>query len=164
MLCHHTRRVGFVALPLEILKLGCDELCVVKVVQGEPVEHCAREDAVGVRDDLRVRALQGLDRNGPSWSQAARRITRDLHTHSLTETLDCHDHPKLALHGRCLPGCGHDTSATHDNETTFLYRPDPFQSARGMDFLAAEHHTGATASLLPSGGGGTPPFQKLGPL
>ena len=39
-----------------------------------------------VRNDLGVCAFQGLGRNGPSWNQVARRITRDLHTYSLDLT------------------------------------------------------------------------------
>ena len=61
----------------------------------------------------------------PSWNQVVRRITRDLHTHYLIESLDCDGHPKLVLHRRCLPpGCGRNASATCDIETTFLYRPE----------------------------------------
>ena len=73
-----------------------------------------------IRNDLRVRTFQGLNRNGPSWDQVVRRITRDLHSHALIETLDCDAQPKLVLHRRCLPGCSHDTSAA------FLYRANPF--------------------------------------
>ena len=102
-----------------------------------------------VRNNLGVHTFQGLGRNGPSWNQVVRRIIRDLHAHSLIETLDCDGHPKLVLNRRCLPGCGHDTSATRDIETAFLYRPDVFQLARSMGLLAAEHHTGDTVSLLP---------------
>ena len=53
-----------------------------------------------------------------------RRSTRDLHTHALIESLEC-DVPKMTLHRRCLPGCGHCTPATRDIETCFLYRLAP---------------------------------------
>ena len=62
--------------------------------------------------------FQGLGRNGPFWKQVVRRITRDLQTHSLIETLNCNDHSKLVLHRRSMPGCGHNTSASRDIETT----------------------------------------------
>ena len=62
------------------------------------------------RNDLGVRTFQGLGRNGPSWDQVVRRITRDLHSHAFIETLDYDAQPKVALDRRCLPGSGHDTS------------------------------------------------------
>ena len=79
------------------------------------------------RNDLGVWTFQGLGRNGPSWTQVVRRVARDLHSHALIKTLDCDKQPKQTLHRRCLPGCGHDTSATRDIETLFLYRLDPLR-------------------------------------
>ena len=63
-----------------------------------------------IRTDLGVRTFQGLGKNSPSRKQVVRRITRDLHTHRLIESLDCEIRPRVPLHCRCLPGCGHATS------------------------------------------------------
>ena len=60
------------------------------------------------------------------------------------------------LHRRCLAGCGHDASATRDIETFFLYRLDP------LHVTGAYVPSGQAASLLPSGGGGSPSISKLG--
>ena len=73
-----------------------------------------------------------------------------MHSRAFIETLDGGAQPKLVLHrrSRCLPGCGHDASATRDIETTFLYRIDPL-------YLKSSVH--------PPNAGPHPPFQKLGP-
>ena len=54
-----------------------------------------------IRTDLGVRTFQGLGKNSPSCEQVVRRITRDLHTHRLIESLDCEIQPHVPLHRRC---------------------------------------------------------------
>ena len=66
--------------------------------------------------------LAEIARHGTKWCDPS---PRDLHSHALIETLNCDNQPKQMLHRCCLPGCGHDTSATRDIETCFLYRLDP---------------------------------------
>ena len=108
------------------------------------------------RTDLGVRTFQGLGKNSPSREQVARRITRDLHSQPLIESLDCELQPQVPLRRRCLPGCGYSAPATRDTETCFMYRIYP---------LVISHPQvppGCTASLLPSGGGGSPSFSKFG--
>ena len=112
-----------------------------------------------IRTDLGVRTFQGLGKNSPAREQVVRRITRDLHTHRLIESLACESRLQVPLHRRCLPGCSHATSITRDIETSFVYRLQP----RLVGPPPAS--TVFTPSLLPSGGGGggLPPFQKLTP-
>ena len=78
-----------------------------------------------IRTDLGVRTFQGLGKNSPAREQVVRRITRDLHTHLLIESLECQPRLQVPLHRRCLPGCGHETSVTRDIETSFVYRLQP---------------------------------------
>ena len=78
-----------------------------------------------IRTDLGVRTFQGLGKNSPSREEVVRRITRDLHTHRLIESLDCENRPCVPLHRRCLPGCGYATPLTRDIETCFMYRLQP---------------------------------------
>ena len=78
-----------------------------------------------VRTDLGVRTFQGLGRNAPLREQVVRRLTRDAHTHQILESLPCELHLQVPLHRRCLPGCGPQTSATRDIQTTFVYRLQP---------------------------------------
>ena len=100
--------------------------------------------------DLGVRAFQSLGKNSPSREQVVRRITRDLHTHTLIESLDCDLYPKATLHRCCLPGCGCNTPATRDIETCFMHRTHPLIVSHPHD------PRGSLASLLPSEGrGGT---------
>ena len=69
-----------------------------------------------------------------------RRITRDLHTHRLIESLACESRLQVPLHRRCLPECSHATSITRDIETSFV-----------------DHHPCSRCFLLPfflRGGGG----------
>ena len=54
-----------------------------------------------------------------------RRLTRDAHTHQILESLPCEIHLQVPLHRRCLPGCGPQTSATRDIQTSFVYRLQP---------------------------------------
>ena len=77
-----------------------------------------------------------------------RRITRDLHTHTLIESLDCDLYPKPTLHRRCLLGSGCNTPATRRIETCFMYRIHP---------LTVSHPQ-------PPGSPAYHPFQNLGLL
>ena len=104
-----------------------------------------------IRTDLGVRTFQGLGKNAPLQAQVVRRLTQDVHTHQILESLPCELHLQVPLHRRCLPGCGPQTSATRDIQTTFVYRlhpsllipcatsrelsPAPFPSGRGGVFL-----------------------------
>ena len=110
-----------------------------------------------IRTDLGVRTFQGLGKSSPSREQAVRRITRDFHTHRLVESLDCEIRPRVPLHRRCLPGCGHATSLTRDIYTCFLYRLQPRVACPPM--------VPPVVFLFPfsslGGGGGPHPFQKL---
>ena len=56
-----------------------------------------------IRTDLGVRTFQALGKNSPAREQAVRRITRDLHTHRLVESLACESRLHAPLHRRCLP-------------------------------------------------------------
>ena len=54
----------------------------------------------------------------------------------------------MPLHRRCLPGCGPQTSATRDIQTTFIYRlQPPFQ-------LPCVPFKELSPAPFPSGGGG----------
>ena len=101
-----------------------------------------------IRTDLGVRAFQGLGRNSPTREQVVRRITRDLHTHQLIESLPCDSFLKVPLHQRCLPHCGYNTSVARDIETTFVYRLQPRVGGPPPSVQDCD------PSLLPSGGGG----------
>ena len=57
-----------------------------------------------IRTDLGVRAFQALGKPSSSREQVLRRITRDLHTRRLIESLDCEIRPHVPLHRKCLPG------------------------------------------------------------
>ena len=78
-----------------------------------------------IRTDLGVRTFQGLGRNAPLREQVVRRLTRDAPTHQILESLPCDVHLQMPLHRRCLPGCGPQTSATRDIQTTLIYRLQP---------------------------------------
>ena len=73
-----------------------------------------------IRTDLGVRTFQGLGKNAPLREQVVRRLTRDADTHQVLESLPCELHLQVPLHRRCLPGCGPQTSATRDIQTTFV--------------------------------------------
>ena len=103
-----------------------------------------------VRTDLGVRTFQGLGRNAPLRDQVVRRLTRDAHTHQILESLPCDIHLQVPLHRRCLPGCGPQTSATRDIQTTFVYRLRP-----SLPILCATTKELSPAPF-PSGGGGVP--------
>ena len=109
-----------------------------------------------VRTDLGVRTFQGLGRNAPKREQVVRRLTKDLHTAQILESLPCELHLQVSLHRRCLPGCGPHTWATRDIQTTFVCRPSPFSRVPkppGEELSPAP---------LPSGGGGfLVPFSVL---
>ena len=47
-----------------------------------------------IRTDLGVRTFQGLGKNSPAREQVVRRITRDLHTNRLIESLPCESHSR----------------------------------------------------------------------
>ena len=98
--------------------------------------------------DLGVRAFQGLGKNSPAREQVVRRITRDLRTHRLIESLEGEPRLQVPLHRRCLPGCGHATPVTRDIETSFVYRLQPRLLGPSPVPLVQ------SPSLLPWGGGG----------
>ena len=75
--------------------------------------------------DLGVRPFQGLGKNSPAREQVVRRITRDLHTHRLLESLACESLLQVPLHRRCLPECSYANSVTRDVETTIVHRLQP---------------------------------------
>ena len=101
-----------------------------------------------IRTDLGVRTFQGLGRNAPLREQVVRRLTRDAHTHQVLESLPCELHLQVPLHRRCLPGCGPQTSATRDIQTTFVYRLQP---SLQVPLVTSEELSPAP---FPSGGGG----------
>ena len=109
-----------------------------------------------IRTDLGVRTFQGLGKNAPLRDQVVRRLTQDVHTHQILESLPCEFHLQVPLHRRSLPGCGPQTSATRDIQTTFVYRLRPpllMPSATSRELSPA---------LFPWGGGGFPcPFLRL---
>ena len=86
-----------------------------------------------------------------------RRITRDLHTHRLIESLSCESCLRAPLHRKHLPDCSYTSSNTRDIETTFLYRLQPRLVGPPPSLLDIP------PSLLPSGGGGgSTSFSKIG--
>ena len=101
-----------------------------------------------VRTDLGVRTFQGLGKNAPKREQVVRRLTRDAHTHQVLESLPCEIHLQVPLHRRCLPGCGPQTCATRDIQTTFVYRLQPFS------FTPSVVPEELSPAPFPSGGGG----------
>ena len=56
-----------------------------------------------IRTDLGVRTFQGLGKNSPAKEQVVCRITRDLHTRRLIESLACESHLQVPLHRKRLP-------------------------------------------------------------
>ena len=66
-----------------------------------------------IRNALGVQTFQGLSRNGPSWPQVIRRVTRDFQSRQILESLDWDNLPKLVLHKSCLPGCSWDCHQRH---------------------------------------------------
>ena len=111
-----------------------------------------------IRTDLGVRTFQGFGENSPAREQVVCRITRDLHTHRLLESLACESHLQAPLHRKRLPNCSPVNSNTRDIVTTFVYR-----------LLARLNGSSPSLvdfppSLLPSGGGGggSASFSKIG--
>ena len=105
-----------------------------------------------IRTDLGVRTKQGLGKNSPFREQVVRRITRDLHTHRLIESLDCEIRPRR----RCLPGCGHATSYTRHRDLL----PASRSTTRGLSTFVA-YLVYSFPSSFGGGGGGARPFQKF---
>ena len=101
-----------------------------------------------VRTDLGVRTFQGLGKNAPLRAQVVRRLTKDAHTHQILESLPCDPHLHVSLHRRCLPGCGPQSCATRDIQTTFVYRLNP---SLLTPYVASRELSPAP---FPSGGGG----------
>ena len=101
-----------------------------------------------IRTDLGVRTFQGLGKNAPLREQVVRRLTRDAHTHQILESLPCDIYLQVPLHRRCLPGCGPQTSATRDIQTTFVYRLRPSFS------VLRDTTRELSPAPFPSGGGG----------
>ena len=102
-----------------------------------------------VRTDLGVRTFQGLGKNAPKREQAVRRLTRDVHTSQILESLPCEIHLQVPLHRRCLPGCGPHTCATRHIQTTFVYRLQP------LSFTPHANIEELSPAPFPSGGGGS---------
>ena len=103
-----------------------------------------------VRTDLGVRAFQGLGKNAPKRDQVVRRLTKDVHTQQILESLPglpCEVHLQVPLHRRCLPGCGPHTCATRDIQTTFVYCLLP------LSFTPAVVPEELSPAPFPSGGG-----------
>ena len=107
------------------------------------------------RTDLGVRTFQGLGRNAPKREQVVRRLTKDLHTAQILESLPCEPHLQVSLHRRCLPGCGPHTWATRDIQTTFVYKPLPFSR------IPKPPGEELSPAPLPSGGGVPCSFLRL---
>ena len=101
-----------------------------------------------VRTDLGVRAFQGLGKNAPLRAQVVRRLTKDAHTHQILESLPCDLHLHVPLHRRCLPGCGPQSCATRDIQTTFVYLLHP------SSLIPRVTTRELSPSPFPSGGGG----------
>ena len=101
-----------------------------------------------IRTDLGVRSFQGLGKHAPKREQVVRRLTRDLHTQQILESLPCEVHLQVPLHRRCLPGCGPHTCNTRDIQTTFVYRLQPWS------FSPSAVPEELTPAPFPSGGGG----------
>ena len=126
-----------------------------------------------IRTDLGVRTFQGLGKNAPLRAQVVRRLTKDVHTHQILESLPCDPHLHVPLHRRCLPGCGPQSCATRDIQTTFVYRlhpsvltpyvatrelsPAPFPSGGGGGLSLSSSLSPPSLSLLLRG----PPFSQF---
>ena len=89
-----------------------------------------------------------LGKNAPLRAQVVRRLTKDVHTHQILESLPCDPHLHVPLHRRCLPGCGPQSCATRDIQTTFVYRLNPSMLT---PHVASRELSPAP---FPSGGGG----------
>ena len=100
-----------------------------------------------VRTDLGVRTFQGLGKNAPKREQVVRRLTRDVHTQQILESLPCEIYLQVPLHRRCLPGCGPHTCATRDIQITFVYRLQP------LPFFLPVVSQELSPAPFPSGGG-----------
>ena len=105
-----------------------------------------------IRTDLGVRTFQGLGENAPLREQVVRRLIRDAHTHQVLESLPCEIHLQVPLHRRCLPGCGPQTSATRDIQTTFVYR---LRSSLLTPHVSSEELSRTLLPLFLRGGGGS---------
>ena len=101
-----------------------------------------------IRTDLGVRTFQGLGKNAPLRAQVVRRLTKDAHTLQILESLPCELHLHVPLHRRCLPGCGPQSCATRDIQTTFVYLLHPSSLILRVDTREP------SPSPFPSGGGG----------
>ena len=101
-----------------------------------------------IRTDLGVRTFQGLGKNAPLRAQVVRRLTKDAHTHQILESLPCDLHLHVPLHRRCLPGCGPQSCATRDIQTTFVYLLHP------SSLIPRVTTRELSPSPFPSGGGG----------
>ena len=103
-----------------------------------------------IRNDLRVRTFQGLGKNSPTREQVVRRMTRDVDTHDLIESLACDSLSSGATAPKTepLPDFSYASSNTRDIETTFLYRLQPRLLGPPPSLL------GLPPSLLLLGGGG----------
>ena len=101
-----------------------------------------------VRTDLGVRTFQGLGKNAPLRAQVVRRLTQDVHTNQILESLPCEPPLQVPLHRRCLPGCSPQSHATRDIKTTFVYRLNP--SLLLPNISSRE----LSPAPFPSGGGG----------
>ena len=109
-----------------------------------------------VRTDLGVRTFQGLGKNSPNREQVVRRITRDVHTRRILESLPCEVHLQVPLHRKCLPGCGPTTCHTRDIETTLciVFMPP-------LCFPMPPIVVRLLPLFLRGGGGGSPSFSSL---
>ena len=135
--------------PLAVTPFGAAEL-----VPDWPESHAMRAyvppSCLGhwIRTDLGVRTFQGLGKNAPLREQVVRRLTRDAHTHQILESLPCELHLQVPLHRRCLPGCGPQSSATRDIQTTFVYRLWP-SCAISEELSPASFPSGGGGFLVP---------------
>ena len=85
------------------------------------------------------------------------RLTQDVHTHQILESLPCESHLQVPLHRRCLPGCSPQSSTTRDIQTTFVYRLHP-----SLLIPCAASRELSPAPFPSGGGGGVPcPFLHL---
>ena len=55
-----------------------------------------------VRTDLGVRTFQGLGRNAPKREQVVRRLTKDVHTEQILESLPCEFHLQVPFSSHCI--------------------------------------------------------------
>ena len=138
--------------PLAVTPFGAQEH-VPDWQDSHAMSACVPSSHVGhwIRTDLGVRTFQGLGRNAPLREQVVQRLTRDAHTHQILESLPCDVHLQTQLHRRCPPGCGPQTSATRDIQTTFIYRLQPSLQLPCVPFREL-------SPPFPSGGGGPRSF------